>query len=153
MESLSEDRLSISVKSRELLFSRRRYPVLYALLCPFSNEPIIAIARVGKYAFPKDGLKTRNYVEDNGHFAVATADYGDRCCQTVAGTDTIVRYFFGRPLSALLTDAFEHVIAESSRKLSFARFEEAVIKGTHQSVRIGKELIEGKDPIIAVICD
>lgn len=148
---MASDTLSINRKTKELLFGRRRYTSIYALVCPFSNEPLLAVGKADKSSIPRDGfaVKYEEFIEN--YFGVALCDYGDRSYQDVRGKGIVLRYFFGKPLDDLLKDALEHVFSDCENE-TFEHFRRDAIDGKLKEVRIGKELVSGADSVVAVIC-
>lgn len=140
--------VSIDRVSKTLHVNNKAYPLSYALCCPITHEPVMAI--MSGVISPVD-IKPEFRASIGGTTGVIIRQpfkkhYISRLTQKRRAVISAI-YFYGLREDFLLKKAFE--FRDSELKLPYSEFKEAILDGKLDSYKIGRELVTGNDLIVA----
>lgn len=153
-----KDRTFVDVKNKAFIVDGNRYPLLYAICCPMTGEPVLVIIRSKSRSsqlescVPNDGFierigKTTGLLFRSAistHY-VETIEKGDE------GNDIRdykgIKYYYGLKEDALI----EKVFAEEyrGRKIRLETFKKKLFDAKLKGFFVGREVVNGQDLIIA----
>jgi hypothetical protein len=153
------ERTFVDVKNRAFVVDGDGYPLLYALCCPITGEPVVVIIRAKSRSssllescVPRNG-RVENVGRTTGllfRTAIST-QYMETIEKDDEGKDVKdykgVKYYYGLKEDALVEKVFTDEY--SGRKIRLETFKRKLLDGKLKGFLVGREVIHGQDLIIA----
>jgi len=153
------ERTFVDAKNRAFVVDGNKYPLLYALCCPMSGEPVVVIVRGNtRYASLLEGCVPRNgAVESAGkttgllfRSAIST-HYVETIVKDDEGSDVKdykgIKYYYGLKEDVLIEKVFTEEYR--GRKIRLETFKRKLLDGKLKGILVGREVIHGQDLVIA----
>ena len=153
-----KDRTFVDGKNRAFVVDGNKYPLVYALCCPMTGEPVVVIIR-GKSrssllegCVPNDGAlesigKTTGLIFKR---AIST-HYVETVRKDDEGNDVKdykgVKYYYGLKEDALIEKVFTEEYR--GRKIRLETFKKKLFDGKLKGYFVGREVVHGQDIVIA----
>jgi hypothetical protein len=153
-----KDRTFVDVKNKVFIVDGNKYPLVYALCCPMTGEPVVVIIR-GKSCFsqlescvPNDGSVERVGKTSGLLFkSTISTHYVETMEKDGEGNDVKdykgIRYYYGLKEDALIEKVFTEEYR--GRKIRLETFKKKLFDGKLKGFFVGREVVNGQDLVIA----
>jgi len=153
------ERTFIDAKNRAFVADGNRYPILYALCCPITGEPVVVIIRCkpGAVSLLEELVPRNGAIESAGkttgllfRCSIST-HYIETTKRDDDGNDVKdyrgVKYYYGLREDILIEKVFTEQYR--GRKIRLETFRKKLLDGNLKGFLAGREIVYGQDLVIA----
>lgn len=153
------ERTFVDAKNRAFVVDGNKYPLLYALCCPMTGEPLVVIVRANKrfISLLEDCVPRNGAVESAGKTSgllfksAISTHYVETIKKDDEGNDVKdykgVKYYYGLKEDVLVEKVFTEEYR--GRKIRLETFKRKLLDGKLKGFFVGHEVIHGQDIVIA----
>jgi len=153
------DRTFVDAKNRAFVVDGNKYPLLYAICCPMTGEPLVVIIRwKSRSSSLLEGCVPRNgVVESVGKTtgllfkSAISTHYVETISKDGEGNEVKdykgVKYYYGLKEDALVEKVFTEEY--SGRKIRLETFKRKLLDGKLKGFFVGREVVHRQDLVIA----
>lgn len=143
----------IDKNNKDIVFNRKRHKLLYALLCPVTERPVLLIFKKNKklsdyLTSDYEDASNSLYSNSGGVEGVVFFKNDRRSYCKHKNKEIFLTYHFGLKDDALARAVYEKTSGFGKKK-GLEAFMEKLLSGKAEGFYIGRELVSGRDAIIA----